>query len=487
MTECRRLAHFCNLQATDKQSDTNSFDEFGIVYDIFEGRAPVRKPGIARGVQNSNEDGDSNKLLFFSGYPSLRLLVQQGSHFNIDPEFFDLHLSFVKESVTSCNMHPSYYTLPSAQCNIFQTSITSIGAATVRDRRFRDLVEKRDAFKKSMDSYLSDLKMGKGWKTYHSIVRQMEVHDDTRFSLEQNLTIFIKRSRSDFKKWRIAVWLDVGADLTQSPVGPWLHGINNTHFRPVTLNTSENHVHEQSSIDFGERNRATGLFQSASLLSKNYGMSLDTTAMSDPLHVLSELFIFIATSECQYLDMIRAVLDDNTTSKQLNENQDKSEVRSILIFSYRGLEHRRDKIKATIGFLKSQLAELQAAEDTTVSRVLRDFEYLFGQTDDLMRRCDHEWNAIISGAAVNDAQWSRDHNEYQKKLTLLATIYIPLSFSCSLFGMTFFSLDSLREGFILWLVVTLSLYIVIFLAQFANAKMLPSRMKRLIERSAADP
>ena len=284
------------------------------------------------------------------------------------------------------------------------------------------------------------------------------------------------------------MWSDVGADLTQSPVGPWLdsvHGTNNTHFRPVTLNTSKKHVHEQSSIDFGELERATDLFQSASLLSKNYGMSLDTTAMSDPLHVLSELFIFIAKSECQYLDMIRAVLDDNITSKQLNDTQDKIEIRNILIFSYRGLEHRRDKIKDTIGFLKSQFAELPAAEDTTVSRVLRDFEYLFGQTEDLMRRCDHEWNVVMSGAAVEDAQWSRDNSENQKKLTWLATIYIPLSFSCSLFGMTFFSLDSLRQGFILWLVVTLSLYIVTFLAPFANTKMLSRRRKRVIERLAA--
>ena len=284
------------------------------------------------------------------------------------------------------------------------------------------------------------------------------------------------------------MWSDVGADLTQSPVGPWLDSINgtsNTHFRPLTLNMSKKNFHEQSNIDFGEPERATELFQSASLLSKNYGMSLDTTAMSDPLHVLSELFNFIATSECQYLDMIRAVLDDNTTSKQLNDAQDISEVRNILVFSYRGLEHRRDKIKASIGFLKSQIAELRAAEDMTVSCVLRDFEYLFGQTDDLMRRCDHEWNVIMSGAAVEDAQWSRDNSENQKKLTWLATIYIPLSFSCSLFGMTFFSLDSLGQGFILWLVVTLSLYIVIFLAPFANTKMLPRRRKRMVERLAA--
>ena len=202
MTECRRLAQFCNLQATDEQSDANSFDDFAIIYDIFDRRAPIRQPGIARGARNSNEGGDANKLIFFSGYPSVRLLVQLGSLFDIDLEFFDRHLSFVKDSVTSCNMHPSYYTLPSTQCNIFQTSITSIGATTVGDRRFRDLMEKRDAFKENMDSYLSNLKMGKGWKTCHSIVRRMEVHDNTRFSLEQNLTILVKRSRSDFGKWR---------------------------------------------------------------------------------------------------------------------------------------------------------------------------------------------------------------------------------------------------------------------------------------------
>lgn len=149
VTECRRLAQFCNLRAIDKQSDTKSFDDFVIIYDVFDGRAPVRKPDIARGVPKSNADGDPNKLLFFSGYPSLRLLVQQGSYFEIDPQFFDLHLSFVKDSVTSCSLHPSYYTVPSAQCNIFQTSITSIGATTVGDRRFRNLMEKEMPLRKA--------------------------------------------------------------------------------------------------------------------------------------------------------------------------------------------------------------------------------------------------------------------------------------------------------------------------------------------------
>lgn len=137
----------------------------------------------------------------------------------------------------------------------------------------------------------------------------------------------------------------------------------------------------------------------------------------------------------------------------------KGDIRDILVFSFRGLESRRDQITATIDFLKSQSESQDTSSYSGVSLVIRDYEFLLRRNNELMTRCDHEWNVIMSEASVDDAQWSRDQSRSQQKFTVLASIFLPLSISCSLFGMTFFALDSLQEGFTLWAVVTVLLFL----------------------------
>lgn len=258
----------------------------------------------------------------------------------------------------------------------------------------------------------------------------------------------------------VVIWSDAGAELEKSPRGPWfdsMHGLTNTHFRPVTLPgsafTLEDHTHL---LIPNTPDKPTDLHQSVTMLPHQYGAALDPhLAAADPIYVLVELFEFISASEAQYLDMIRSVLDDNVTSRQAQKHS--HEARAILVFSYKRLETRRDRTGATIDFLKTQL-KLQSESDTPrVALVLGDFEYLFSKTGQLMSRCDHEWNVIMSEAAVEDAQWSRAQSQSQYKFTLLATFYIPLSFSCSVFGMTFFNLGSLRQGFLTWTYVTIPL------------------------------
>lgn len=136
---------------------------------------------------------NTNRLLFISGYPSKEMLLQFGNVFDIDPAFFDTHLSFIGYDATTCEMHPSYYTLPSHQQTIFQISVPCIGGAP-EDSRYNSLSEKRAAFMTKMEKYLSDLKLGKNWNVSDSIVREVEVHDSRRFSLHQNITILTKKS-----------------------------------------------------------------------------------------------------------------------------------------------------------------------------------------------------------------------------------------------------------------------------------------------------
>ncbi len=195
---CRRLAQF--LRSTHCRSEEQDVIDFAWLYDLADDRPPVVSSYVTHPTRAMNDIGNHNKLLFLSGYPSARLLLELGSQFSIDPAFFDTHLSFIKDDITSCSLHPSHYILPSRQHTVFQTSITSIGAAP-EDLRYDNLTKKRAVFASKMEQYLHELRRGTNWKTFQSIVRAIEVHDARRFSLQQHVTILIDRPKDQHGKW----------------------------------------------------------------------------------------------------------------------------------------------------------------------------------------------------------------------------------------------------------------------------------------------
>ena len=60
---------------------------------------------------------------------------------------------------------------------------------------------KRLSFVREMGKYLHKLAMGDGWRSYDSIVRKVDVHDDRYFSIEQMLTILITKNKENPDKW----------------------------------------------------------------------------------------------------------------------------------------------------------------------------------------------------------------------------------------------------------------------------------------------
>ncbi len=264
----------------------------------------------------------------------------------------------------------------------------------------------------------------------------------------------------------MVVWSDIGADLSQSPPGPWLdpiHGATSTHFRPIALPPGDfllDDVTARNSSTPRDESRNSDLHQSATLLPKRYGTSLDSKEMTeDPVYALTEVFLLLCHSTAQYLDMVRSVLDDNVVSLHAEDTRGTGDVRSILVFSYRCLEQQRDQITAAKDFLNSQSGDRCASQSAPKSSIINDYDFLLSKTHELMRRCDHEWNVIMSEAAVDEAQRSRDLSKSQHKFTVLATFYLPVSVASSFFGMTFFVLDSKEKGFLLWLAMTVSLFV----------------------------
>ncbi len=175
------------------QQDSES-ENFVWIYELDGDKSPVAVPFSETRANNVYDASTSNRLLFLSGYPSPHILAELGCRYGIEPDFFSRHLSF-----WSSGPYKASQILPSTQRTIFQTAISSIGEH--ENMSYESIASKRLSFVNEMRTYLHKLKMGNGWKSYDSIVRKVDVHDDRYFSIEQMLTILLTKNNRNPEKW----------------------------------------------------------------------------------------------------------------------------------------------------------------------------------------------------------------------------------------------------------------------------------------------
>lgn len=188
-SEYKRLLKY--LVIPDFESENLACPDFVALY-LLSKNGVENKPTTSNWQPNDDlwtEDG--RRIVFLAGYPCAQDLAKVASVYEIHPEFLDTHLSFVCDDQTSCNLHPSIHTLPSRHEDILQVSIQSIGAT---DSSHQTWSRTRNDFETEHRKYMHELRMGNGWNPFDSIVRNLEVHDRFRFSLEQFVTVQIKMS-----------------------------------------------------------------------------------------------------------------------------------------------------------------------------------------------------------------------------------------------------------------------------------------------------
>lgn len=142
------------------------------------------------------------QLIILRGYPSASWLCSIGALYDVDPEFFRRHLDFLQTSDGSNHQNGSSK-LPSSSSNIFQFRFPTVGSyvGPERERGAKGLAAMREAAQASMSSYSHRLRIGAGWKTGDSIVREYNVHEIDRFSIEQAVTIYFSRLRPSPGHW----------------------------------------------------------------------------------------------------------------------------------------------------------------------------------------------------------------------------------------------------------------------------------------------
>ena len=271
------------------------------------------------------------------------------------------------------------------------------------------------------------------------------------------------------------VWLDIGKDLSQGPRGPWRirrYGNSpndNCHTFPVVQHhpkmtvrqgTIEAAIASGTKHPLSSRKEDATMHQSAAILPFEFGKLVDcNVANHNPFYALHYVFHHAACAENQVLNLVEALLEQEM-GVLVNERHQSHSLENLQFFSMFLDRHKRH-ISDTLRVVRAKGNSKWPAKNVyceTASSAAKnledDFEDLLSKARELRERCTEGMGVMMNRAVVAESRKAIDQAERLKRLTLLATFFIPLSFTTSLFGMNF---EELGQGHLhVWLFAVVS-------------------------------
>ncbi|KAH7116703.1 hypothetical protein B0J11DRAFT_592653 [Dendryphion nanum] len=442
---------------------------------------------------------DQVQLLFIRGFLSPTWISLIGSKYGIDPEFLLRHLDFF-----STSPHRHLYSNPSlisTTNNITQLCVTTIfreerspGGNNTSDDMIssrKDQAEKLSAYKR-----LLRVQACSG----DSMVRQYYTLDQQYFIMEQWISITIVKSGDG---WLGLVWMDQGRNLESSLRGPWTSELSRNatafpviqhHPKMTTRKTHNGTIDSAESESEAPQLRPppspslSAFQQSGTLLPLEYDSILSLADLRrrcsfDVAIGLLPIFVHAAFSENHFLNLMDSEIskevdalatEDNFGSisnlqflletLERHQNQLRNSVRAVgnLFDANRGPSVKAPGQKPPMRMTLSSTSSLNSLGDEkeklsdqdkiysivqtnsfSPKGVMDDYNDLLQRTQRLCERCVNGIEITMNKTMVLESRRAIEQNERVKKLSLLATLFIPLTFSTSVFGM---NLEILGQG-----------------------------------------
>jgi Mg2+ and Co2+ transporter CorA len=177
--------------------------------------------------------------------------------------------------------------------------------------------------------------------------------------------------------------------------------------------------------------------------------TLSTAPRTEMPVLLKEVFMLVASAECQFLNRVHGVTREQ--QKHLDNEKQMELALNTLLYIKALLDDHKQRLQQTIAFLKAHetpgsesLPSGQvlraAATSQTVPRgelgsILADFEELLNRSKDLGDFCIESMDLIMNTAMLRESQKAVGRADDQKRLTILAYLFLPLSLVASIFGM----------------------------------------------------
>ncbi|KAK7420406.1 hypothetical protein QQX98_002829 [Neonectria punicea] len=286
-------------------------------------------------------------------------------------------------------------------------------------------------------------KLGTSVRIGESIVRRFSAHDETTFTIEQDISLYIKE-RASGCGWTVVVWLDSGRDVSEGPCGPWDKGSHSDkpgfecvpviQHRPREVLRSDPMMERgiatpgrlsppgsssSPAATPGNSSSKVHTAQSASLLHLFLGQMATTLGPPEKapgvMLALHELFAFAAHSECQFLNFMGGLV-----SREMDEH---------VVYLERVVALLQHLLQQQPDIEPSRVGGKQAAMDTPAGQdaatcLLGDFQELLDRANGLLD-------------ALEESAKGLDQTARFGRLSLLAFLFLPLSLSTAIFGMNF--------------------------------------------------
>ncbi len=272
---------------------------------------------------------------------------------------------------------------------------------------------------------------------------------------------------------------DAGRDLAQGPRIPWLG--DGAEPLPLTLLPIVQYRPRCALKSRGINESTTGLTrgkntQSLTVFPEGYGRGIDwSLARSDRFHVLSDMFRLAAFSQKQLLNVMKEKI--MTETNRLSLSNDNPTLTNLLYFR-NILQEQLSNASYMLQLINDHDKPLQegrrpsitmpadprAATDPAMAEVCSLFQDLHSQAQSLHEKCTQGMAVISNKSMLAESQRAIQQAKLVTKLTLVAFVYLPFTFTAGFFGMNF---KELGTGTIpLWIFFASSLPLMFFTVAF---------------------
>ncbi|RMZ91071.1 hypothetical protein DV736_g1709, partial [Chaetothyriales sp. CBS 134916] len=360
------------------------------------------------------------QLLFLRGHLSAEWIALIGSKYRVDPEFFSQALDFRSPGDKTNNFATP--TLPGMSWNVIRLPLMTVGS---RDPMKRDINKDE----------INDIRTDFG----NSYVRNYHVFDETNFALEQSITICLQPASASVG-WAALVWSDIGNDDIKHGYldGPWsavkkrLRSQHALYF-PVIWNKPNTGLYSHKISHEKRRSHDMHI---------DYGRSMRRELMAqDPFYALHEVFVYSICSERQFLNLVDTKLTkaiDEVCGSEFDCLPTLNYLKEILYYHLKNNRHIASTIKKmeSTPWIQSSGGgdDLKHKHRNTI--VQGYFEDLAEQSLMLYSRCECAIAALMNRIPITVAQKSISQPERLGRLTFLAFIFVPLSFTTSVFALS---------------------------------------------------
>jgi Mg2+ and Co2+ transporter CorA len=229
--------------------------------------------------------------------------------------------------------------------------------------------------------------------------------------------------------------------------------------------------------------------QSILLLSQRHGRSLEPDLMlQDPFYCLLEILAFSVAAECNVLNLIESKVTTCVESIEEGTPAAVSNAQDELMFFQHLLEKHVRKVFELSRFVEDNVAGRTywtiVVDNPNIKvpkeRLSKDIDYLLRAMETLRERCSREMSTMMSLAGIREGKRGFESGRRTFKVTVLAAIFVPLSFSCSIFGMNFVDFDQKAWGYGIWISVSFVTCLATLLAIIGNEPATWSYLRRAL-------